>query len=181
METDEGGWTVLMRRQDGSLNFDLNWADYEAGFGNLNGEFWLGLSKMHRLTPEGTNALRIDLGDFEGNSAFAKYSNFEVLDASADYALVISNYTGNAGESLDYHNIARFTTKDNDNDNRGNTNCVNDHPGGGWWFTSCFRTRLTGNYIPGGNNDKDWAGIIWDSWKGKKYSLKLADMKVRRN
>ena len=39
-----------MNRYDGSENFDLPWNDYKDGFGNLNGEFWLGLDKMHALT-----------------------------------------------------------------------------------------------------------------------------------
>ena len=38
METDGGGWTVLLKRQDGSVDFQLNWADYKSGFGNLEGE-----------------------------------------------------------------------------------------------------------------------------------------------
>ena len=78
METDGGGWTVFQRRQDGSVDFYRYWTDYENGFGNLTGEFWLGLSKIHRLTKEGSNTLRVDLGDFEGNTAYANYSTFNV-------------------------------------------------------------------------------------------------------
>ncbi|CAG2238194.1 unnamed protein product [Mytilus edulis] len=41
MKTDGGRWTVLIRRMDGSENFNKNWIGYEHGFGDLNREFWL--------------------------------------------------------------------------------------------------------------------------------------------
>ena len=178
METDGGGWTVFLRRQDGSVNFDRNWVDYEKGFGNLSGEFWLGLSKMHRLTPNGQNSLRVDLGDFESNTAYAQYSEFEILDDAAQYAIVLKDYNGTAGDSLNYHNIVRFSTKDKEYDTHETTNCA-EHHNGGWWFRNCYIAHLTGPFVPGGSTI-EWIGIIWYNWKGSKYSLKFTEMKVRR-
>jgi len=37
---------VVQRRQDGSLDFNKNWTEYEDGFGKLTGEFWYGLRAL---------------------------------------------------------------------------------------------------------------------------------------
>ena len=47
--TDGGGWLVVQRRQDGSVDFNRGWTDYEEGFGSLTGKFWYGLRPLHCL------------------------------------------------------------------------------------------------------------------------------------
>ena len=85
--TAGGGWTVFQKRQDGSVDFWREWDDYKRGFGNLNGEYWLGLDKIHRLTTSGSYKLRVDLGDNYGKKAFAEYRSFTVENETAKYQL----------------------------------------------------------------------------------------------
>ena len=92
--TAGGGWTVFQKRQDGSVDFYRGWADYKQGFGNLNGEYWLGLDKIHRLTNSGNYKLRVDLEDFTGNTAYAEYSSFGVADEGNKYKLSVGSYSG---------------------------------------------------------------------------------------
>lgn len=94
MTTSGGGWTVFQRRFDGSVDFYRGWQDYKNGFGNLDGEFWLGLKKMHRLTMFERNRLRIDLGDTSGNTRYADYSYFAVTSERTKYQLSVGTYSG---------------------------------------------------------------------------------------
>ena len=169
METNGGGWIVFQRRQDGSVNFYRNWTDYENGFGNLTGEFWLGLSKIHRLTKEGSNTLRVDLGDFENNTAYAQYSTFSISNSTTEYTLTVGGYSGNAGDSLDWHNGRTFST----------AACFISQ--GGWWFYGCFHSHLNGPYSHTPSVSSAYMGIIWRHWKGPHYSLKFTEMKLHSN
>ena len=56
--------------------------DYKNSFGNLYGEFWLGLDKIHRLTTTIKNKIRVHLMGTKGNTAYAEYNMVAV--ASAD-------------------------------------------------------------------------------------------------
>ena len=96
METTPGrGWTIFQRRVDGSVNFYRNWTDYKNGFGNLTGEFWLGLDKIHRLSSNEQNVLRVDLKNFKNEIGYAAYESFFVGNESEAYILNFGNYTGN--------------------------------------------------------------------------------------
>ena len=96
MDTTPGrGWTVFQRRVDGSVDFYRNWKDYKNGFGNLSGEFWLGLDKIHRLSVAEQNVLRVELETFENETAYAVYKTFFLGDESEAYILNVGNYSGN--------------------------------------------------------------------------------------
>lgn len=89
-----GGWTVFQRRQDGSVTFNRGFSDYKSGFGDLNGEFWLGLTKIHRLSKSGQNTLRVDLMDFDDTTAHAVYTQFSVTSKEDGYRLNVGTFSG---------------------------------------------------------------------------------------
>ena len=98
--TAGGGWTVFQKRIDGSIDFYRGWADYKNGFGDLNGEFWLGLDKIRRLTKTTKNRLRVDLEDTTGKSAYAEYDMFAVTSERSKYQLSLGTYSAGQSYSL---------------------------------------------------------------------------------
>ena len=167
------------KRFNGSTDFYRGWDEYEQGFGNLNGDFWLGLHNLHRLIQSGTWAFRVDLEDFEGNLAYAIYNSFHIGDAESNYRLSIGSYSGTAGDSMAgiySHNNMQFTTYDRDNDVWGH-NCA-DKRHGAWWYRDCTYSNLNGRYLgPSGNSV---TGMSWLHWKNSWQSLKKSEMKIRR-
>ena len=91
--TAGGGWIVFQKRLDGSADFYRGWTDYKVGFGNLNGEFWLGLDKINRLTKTG-NRLRVDLEDTTGKAVYAEYDMLAVTSERTKYKLSLGTYSG---------------------------------------------------------------------------------------
>ena len=179
METDGGGWTVFQRRIDGSVDFYLNWTDYVHGFGNISGEYWLGLDNIHRLANGSVSTqLRVDMRDKNGSSAYASYSTFYIGNSTTDYTLHVSGYSGSAGDSLGNHNLMKFTTKDNDNDlgNWGSSGNCAIYFTGAWWYGSCYDSNLNGQY----GVDSQGKGVTWNTWRGWEHSLPFAEMKTRR-
>lgn len=59
-----------------------------------------GLENLFHLTLRKRYELLVDMEDFEGNKAFARYSSFSIDPESYGYTLHVSGYTdGGAGES----------------------------------------------------------------------------------
>ena len=85
---------MFQKRQDGSVDFYRGWTDYKLGFGNLNGEFWLGLDKINRLTNSGRYRLHVDLEDTKGKRAYAEYDHFAVSSEKSKYQLSLGTYSG---------------------------------------------------------------------------------------
>ncbi|XP_013401135.1 fibrinogen C domain-containing protein 1-B-like [Lingula anatina] len=180
METDGGGWTVFQKRVDGSVDFYRGWQQYKLGFGNLNGEFWLGNDFINRLTSQERYELRVDLEDTSGIKKYALYDSFSITSERTGYQLSLGTYSGDAGDSLGVANYGskgmKFSTKDMDNDVYSG-NCATQFKGA-WWYSNCHSANLNGLYHHGAHTTFA-DGINWKSFKGHHYSLKRTEMKIR--
>uniref|UniRef100_A0A3B4WUL2 Microfibril associated protein 4 n=1 Tax=Seriola lalandi dorsalis TaxID=1841481 RepID=A0A3B4WUL2_SERLL len=169
-------WTVIQKRQDGTVNFFMKWDHYKTGFGSAAGEYWLGLETMHLMTQAKSYELRVDMEDFEGQTVFAQYSSFSVGPESEGYKLNLGSFAGGAaGDSLSLHNGMKFTTTDKDQDTHS-SNCAR-LAYGGFWFAACFGANPNGVYTWGPSPRA--AGVQWNTFKGLEYSLKTMIMKIR--
>ena len=176
METNGGGWTVIQRRADGSVDFFRNWNDYKLGFGNVENEFWLGNDKIHRLTKRKNMMIRFDLEDFNGKKAFAEYNLFYVDGEGDNYKVHIGSYSGTGGDSFSFANGMQFSTKDRDHDTY-HTSCAREFHGA-WWYSNCHDSNLNGKYLNGPHTSYA-NGVNWELFKGYHYSLKKTEMKIR--
>ncbi|CAC5377465.1 Fibrinogen-like protein A,Ryncolin-4,Angiopoietin-related protein 7,Angiopoietin-related protein 1,Ficolin-3,Ficolin-1-B,Techylectin-5A,Ficolin-2,Ryncolin-1,Tenascin-R,Fibrinogen-like protein 1,Angiopoietin-1,Tenascin-X,Fibrinogen C domain-containing protein 1-A,Tenascin-N,Veficolin-1,Ryncolin-3,Tenascin,Fibroleukin, Fibrinogen C domain-containing protein 1,Fibrinogen gamma chain,Techylectin-like protein,Ryncolin-2,Fibrinogen beta chain,Angiopoietin-related protein 6,Techylectin-5B,Angiopoietin-related pro len=177
MKKHGGGWTVFQRRMNGKTQFYRDWDSYKRGFGNQNEEFWLGNDHLHHLTSQGKYKLRIDMEDFENNRRYALYEKFGVGSESSGYILDVSGYSGDAGDSMEFHNGQKFSTKDRDNDKSDQSCAVRFK--GGWCYNKCHTSNLNGLYLKG--KHKSYAdGVNWYLWNGHHYSMKETIMMIRK-
>ena len=176
MEGNDGGWIVFQRRQDGSVDFYLNWADYQRGFGDLKSEFWLGNDNLRALTeasPQGTWELRINMEDWEGEAVWVDYSDFKITGEKYTLNAAYKSISETkVGDSLRRHTGKPFSTKDRDN-----YNCAQWNKGA-WWYDECHTSNLNGYYYDNQRVDYN-QGLQWVTWKGNYFSLKKCSMKIR--
>uniref|UniRef100_A0A671RU82 Angiopoietin-1 n=3 Tax=Cyprinidae TaxID=7953 RepID=A0A671RU82_9TELE len=178
MESAGGGWTVIQRREDGSVDFQRTWKEYKMGFGSVLAEHWLGNEFVHILTNQKQYALRVELTDWDGHQAFSQYDSFHIDSEKHNYRLFLKSHSGTAGRqsSLAIHG-ADFSTKDMDNDN-----CTCKCAlmlSGGWWYDACGPSNLNGVYYRQGQHVGKFNGIKWHYFKGPSYSLRSTVMMIR--
>uniref|UniRef100_A0A8C2WG53 Si:zfos-2330d3.7 n=1 Tax=Cyclopterus lumpus TaxID=8103 RepID=A0A8C2WG53_CYCLU len=177
MDTNGGRWTVFQRRMDGTENFYRPWKHYKTGFGNVAGEYWLGLENIFLLTMRKKNELQVDMEDWAGGKASAQYSSFSIDSENAGYRLHFGSFTGGAaGDSLMEHNDMKFTTFDKDLD-QWEHNCA-QHFLGGFWYGKCHSANPNGMYAAQSAIGYSNTLNIWRTWKSQN-SLKTIDMKMR--
>jgi len=139
-----GGWTVILKRQDSSIDFFNNdWVKYEDGIGDVFGEYWLGLRSIHCLTGKGNWELRIDYQLSNGTFSYLHYKQFAVGSPETHYRLSISGFYNNKlTDPFSTHplNGVKFSSRDKDNDKHFTFHCANAD--GAWWHNSCTHIRL---------------------------------------
>ncbi|KAM9500461.1 microfibril-associated glycoprotein 4-like [Clarias gariepinus] len=177
--TKDENWTVFQRRMDGSVNFYRPWQHYKKGFGDKDGEYWLGLETIYQLTRKRTYELKVDLQDFDGVSVYAQYSSFSVESEAEGYKLHVSGFIdGGAGDAMAINNEQKFSTFDKDQDPLAELNCAKKFLGA-FWYNNCHDTNPNGIYIWGRDGTHYAIGNLWHKWKGNDYGLKYIAMKIR--
>ena len=181
METDGGGWIVIQRRDAslGTVNFTRNWEDYENGFGDLDGEFWIGLRNIHELTYQHDVDLQISVWNDTETSITWIYPTLRVAGPESNYYLTVSGGTGDGvHDAFAYHDGNYFSTYDHDHDNYGG-NCAYYYQAG-WWYNNCFSANLNGRHNISGLPGTHPTGqlVIW--YSGSAYEVYTnSEMKIR--
>uniref|UniRef100_A0A182N3F4 Fibrinogen C-terminal domain-containing protein n=1 Tax=Anopheles dirus TaxID=7168 RepID=A0A182N3F4_9DIPT len=171
----KGGWIVLSRRFDGSLNYSRDWVDYRDGFGKPEGEYWLGLEKMHRITSTDYFHLLVVLKDHLGVIKTALYDEFEIGNEASGYRLHLGQFVeGDAKDSLRPSDGMKFSTPDRDNDEHAGS-CAAFYASG-WWYRNCMNCNLNGQFK---QFDPNNATMNWFGFRDDLQGLKEATMMIR--
>ncbi|XP_042243090.1 fibrinogen C domain-containing protein 1-like [Homarus americanus] len=141
---------------------------------------WIGLEALHQLTYSASYELRVDMVDYQLGPKYAHYKVFRVGPESDGYRLLVTNYSGNAGDALSrFHSGRRFSTLDRDQDLARNKSCARDKEGG-WWFHACYAAHPNGRHPTTPSRKSNSTEIRW--WTNRETVLVLThiEMKIRR-
>ncbi|CAH1798375.1 unnamed protein product [Owenia fusiformis] len=183
------GWLVFAKRFDGSVDFYRNWEDYKSGFGDVDGEYFLGFNHILSVLKHGSYQLRIELTTWPDQGSVTKYAEYSTLDLAGEseqFRITVSGYSGTAGDSMWYNNNMKFSTRDQDHDTRSSGNCATQRLGA-WWHKSCTYAHLYGPYMSSSRCDVRLKCMYWHRWPQRigspdnyAYSFREMRMMIRR-
>jgi len=181
MNANGGGWTVIQRRIDGSVDFFRRWDDYKNGFGDSNGEYWIGNDVIHNMTKTENIMLKVEATNFDGLTNYIVGDGFWIEDESNGYRLHVGQLLEGNPEhfaSLLYTSGERFSTYDRDNDANSEFHCALGSKSG-YWHKSCRHLSVNGVYhLPSGCEFNK--GIHWKGWLDQGVCLKKISMSIKR-
>lgn len=177
-DTEGGGWTTILRRTDGSVNFaSYGLADYASTtIGSPDNEFMISLNLLHTLTSSVRQELDVTI-THNGVVYSSKYGLFSVGDEAGGFVLTVGEYSSysTAGDALTpIANGMMWTTFDSDND-LSSGNCANTHSSA-FWFGDCSNANPLGAY-----GDTTGKGVYWNSLFANTISLDSIEFKIRPN
>ena len=141
---------TIQRRVSDSVDFDRGWDDYVTGFGEEDGNYWIGLEEIHQLTTMHDVDLNMNIETYEGEPFTVKLERFSVGNVASNYQMHFWGYSQSSDRIKhdifpDRYNGTMFTTRDRDNDSRSR-NCASALYRGGWWYSRCTNINPNGNY-----------------------------------
>ena len=173
----QDGWLVWLRRIDGSVSFNRTWDEYVEGFGDPNGNYWLGLHYLSQLTslpnaPE--YKLRVEINSSAGAYEWAEYNQFTVGNSSTDHELSYGEFSKGHQWNLPKKTSGiRFSTID-----MNKVNCAAEvGGGGGWWYHSCDSNTIIPTGVYGGNGNPPY--ITWKRSFGNA-AIRSVIMKIKQ-
>uniref|UniRef100_A0A663MQS6 Fibrinogen C-terminal domain-containing protein n=1 Tax=Athene cunicularia TaxID=194338 RepID=A0A663MQS6_ATHCN len=105
MDTEGKGWTVVQRNTyTTEITWKESWTTYKYGFGNVQGDHWLGTEYLHLLTQQGTYKVRFIVRNKANVTHYAEYDIFRVENEASGYPLRLGRFSGDGDDYLtSYH------------------------------------------------------------------------------
>ena len=170
--------TTIQRRFDGSVDFQRTFTEYERGFGDVEGSYWLGNELIYDLTKIKNRTLLVEFEALDGEKNNTKFSNF-ILDGPHTHYGLSSDLTYQSGSQLGIYFLNSRNNQFLTVDRADSRNSCHQYYLG-WWLGmehgTCERTHgnLNGLYtdvmpMSGSNIYMSWGGVI----------LRRSSMKIR--
>ena len=146
MELDGGGWLAFQKRFDGSVDFfNQEWYDYKEGFGDVDGEHWLGNKWLNLLTTSEKYDYLVWAKAYDGDTRMKKMLGVRVENEIEHYRITFEEeghyFEPDVSYGTTHMDGSKFSTVLVENDVHLD-NCAALY--GPWWHKACFNEAMNG-------------------------------------